>query len=80
PETWIDIDLGEGITASLAANLERWGAEALRQRDVRAEFAARYRADLATIPWQRQAPTDLDALAALIEQAEGLKLEQLWRE
>ena len=56
---------------ALAENLARWGAEAQRQADARAEFAAHYKTPVATIPWMPQAPTDVDALASLIGQADN---------
>lgn len=61
----------------LADNLERWGAEAHRQAEARAEFAARWDTEIATVPWRSQAPTDLDALGSLIEDAQGLPLSRL---
>jgi len=56
---------------ALAENLARWGAEAQRQADARAEFASHYQTPLATIPWMPQAPTDIDALASLIDHADN---------
>lgn len=63
--------------ALLAANLDRWGAESRRQADARREFAAHHRTQLATLPWQPTAPTDVDGLAALIRAGEGLPLRQV---
>lgn len=70
PEDWIDAHPGR-VAAEYAQNLRRWGAEAQRQRDIRVEFAGRYRTELTTIPWRPRAPTDLDSLADLISSAEG---------
>ncbi len=67
---------GAGIAArdwaALRDNLLRWAAEARRTADARTEFAARYGADLASIPWFTEPPTDLEALAAMVEESEGL--------
>lgn len=61
----------------LEGNLVRWASEAHRQVDVRTEFVAHYRTGLATIPWEPSSPTSRDALAALIEHAEGLDLARI---
>ncbi len=53
--------------AALATNLERWGAEAQRQRDAEEEFAARFGVTPATIPLLAEPPTDVAALTALAE-------------
>ncbi len=67
---------GAGIAArdwaALRDNLMRWAAEARRTADARTEFAARYGTDLASIPWLTEPPTDLDALADMVDQSEGL--------
>ncbi len=77
PESWADAHPERDLPIALAENLERWGAEARRQADVRREFASRYRATLSTVPWEPSAPTDLDALEAMIESADGLPLTDL---
>ncbi|HSM01899.1 MAG TPA: ArsA-related P-loop ATPase [Acidimicrobiia bacterium] len=51
----------------LDANLARWGLEAERQADVRAELAARHGVDPVVIPWMAEMPTDPEALADLAE-------------
>jgi anion-transporting ArsA/GET3 family ATPase len=61
---------------AMAENLARWGAEAQRQNDARVEFAARYDAPLVTVPWMQEAPNDIDELADLIAQSDGLP--DLW--
>jgi anion-transporting ArsA/GET3 family ATPase len=61
----------------LVENLVRWGAEAHRQSDARAEFAAHWKADVAVVPWRSKSPTRLDDLAGLIDDSEGLPLEAL---
>ncbi len=58
--------------AALAANLERWGAEAQRQRDAEEEFAARFGVSPATIPLLAEPPTDVAALQALAAAVPGL--------
>jgi anion-transporting ArsA/GET3 family ATPase len=57
---------------ALRDNLLRWAAEARRTADARAEFAARHGTALASIPWMTEPPTDLDALASMVEKSEGL--------
>jgi anion-transporting ArsA/GET3 family ATPase len=64
PSSWINASPGR-VSPALAENLARWAAEARRQAEVRAEFAARYRTRLIVVPWQLKPPTDLEALAAL---------------
>lgn len=76
PEDWIDARPGP-VAPVFADNLRRWGAEAQRQRDLRVEFAGRYRTELTTIPWRPRAPTDLDSLEELIASAEGFSPERL---
>lgn len=78
PEEWIEARAGR-VDPVLADNLRRWGDESRRQRDLRTEFASRYRAGLSQIPWQPEAPTDLDSLDALIDASTGFDLEELLR-
>jgi anion-transporting ArsA/GET3 family ATPase len=62
---------------ALIENLARWGAEAHRQTEVRKEFAALWKTEVATVPWQSRTPTSLDDLAALITDSVGIPLERL---
>ncbi|HKX75655.1 MAG TPA: ArsA-related P-loop ATPase [Acidimicrobiia bacterium] len=71
PLRWASAPLPPRTNLALAENLARWGSEAQRQADARAEFASRYPTSLATIPWLAHAPTDVEALAGLLDQAEG---------
>ena len=71
PLRWAKAAPPPRTSLALAENLARWGAEAQRQADARAEFAAHYKTPVATIPWMPQAPTDVDALASLIGQADN---------
>ena len=57
---------------ALRENFLRWRAEAHRSADVRTSFASRYGADLALVPWLPEPPTDLTALADMVEQSPGL--------
>jgi len=66
-------DLDPPTWTALRDNLLRWATEARRNADARADFAARYRATLASAPWLPQPPTDLDALAGLVAAAPGLE-------
>lgn len=72
PETWIGADAPEGTPIELVDNLERWQAEARRQRTARREFGERYDTAIATIPWQEEPPTDRDSLAAMFASAHGM--------
>lgn len=65
-------DLDRATATALRDNLLRWAAEAHRTAEVRIEFAARYNVDLASIPWLTDPPTDLEALASLMHESEGL--------
>lgn len=76
PEEWIEAR-AERVDSVLADNLRRWGAESRRQLDLRHEFATRYSTEMTQIPWQHHAPTDLDSLDALIDQASGDVLERV---
>lgn len=76
PEDWIGARPGR-VAQELAENLRRWASESHRQRDLRVEFASRYRTELATIPWRETAPTDLDALADMVDGASGYDLRRL---
>ncbi len=76
PAAWAEPQPGRGVDAARAENLTRWGSEARRQADVRAEFAGRYRTRIATVPWRSHAPTDLDALADLLSSAHGLRVPE----
>lgn len=76
PESWIGAEAPPRTRVALAANLERWSLEAQQQRTARRELGERHDTPIATIPWQRHPPTDLDSLAELIESADGLP--DLW--
>ena len=75
PVGWIGAEAGDNDPV-LVNNLERWGAEAHRQRVARREMGERHDTPIATIAWQPQPPTDLDSLEALIRGAESLP--KLW--
>jgi anion-transporting ArsA/GET3 family ATPase len=72
PDEWAEAVAPPGTSPALEANLARWSAETLRQRDSREEFSSRYGAHIATIPWSPHPPTDLDGLAGLVEEASRL--------
>ncbi len=61
------------VGAALAANLERWGAEAQRQRDAEQEFAARFGVAPATLPLLPRPPDDVDGLRALAAHSAPLR-------
>jgi arsenite-transporting ATPase len=61
-----------GAPPELAANLERWGAEALLQSHARTAFATRRGVDPIEVPWLEEAPTGLAELAVLLDRSPGL--------
>ncbi len=66
-------DLDRATWSALRDNLLRWAAEARRTADARVEFAARYGAELASIPLFTDPPTDLDALGEMVVASDGLE-------
>lgn len=72
PEEWIEAKAPPGTEPSLAENLRQWAEEARRQRAARRELGDRYGTPIATISWRPQPPTDLDSLAAMVEEGSGL--------
>lgn len=72
PDEWAQIGAPTGLPAELGQLVAQWSAETLRQADARSEFSARYGANVATIPWRPDPPTDLDGLAAVLEGSEGI--------
>ena len=77
PDTWIGVDVPEGLSSEVAHTAELWGAETLRQRDTREGFSARYGAKVATVPWLAAPPTDLDGLADLASRAIDIPWESV---
>jgi MoCo/4Fe-4S cofactor protein with predicted Tat translocation signal len=77
PDTWIGAKAPPKTAPTLKANLERWGAESLRQSDARAEFGAVNKAAVSTIPWMPEPPTDVDGLAGLIASAQDFPEKRL---
>jgi hypothetical protein len=69
PADWVGAEIPPRTSSVLADNLRRWEAEAHRQRDARAGFAARFRVPLVTIPWLAEDPTDRHTLEAVIDEA-----------
>jgi arsenite-transporting ATPase len=74
PEAWISLPAAHRSTGPLDANLLRWAAEAQRQADIRAEFAAQHGVAPATVPWMEESPVTPGGLAALLDAASGLDL------
>ncbi len=78
PESWTEgkslrnADVTPPVRMALRDNLTRWSGEVRRQHDVKQEFAARHALELVDVPWAEEAPTSVDALAALLESAPGL--------
>jgi anion-transporting ArsA/GET3 family ATPase len=54
------------VRAAARENLSRWASEVRLQRDMKREFAARYGLHLADVPWAKDAPTSVAALADLL--------------
>jgi anion-transporting ArsA/GET3 family ATPase len=77
PDAWSVASPPPGTSLELSQNLQRWAAEALRQRDTREEFSSRYGARVATVPWSPRVPTDLDGLASLLEQGMNLPWSEI---
>ena len=77
PDSWINPSIPEGTSPELIQLARMWGAETLRQKDVREEFSARYGAVVAAVPWSLRPPTDLETLASIMEQASGIPWDLL---
>lgn len=77
PVSWIDVAPDVDAPRELIENLRRWSAEAHHQAETRTEFAERYEATIASVPWQPEAPTDPEGLSAMLKAADGLDLERI---
>lgn len=77
PEEWMSAKAAGSLSPELQHVVESWSAEALRQRDAREEFSARYGARVATVPWSSVPPTRLDGLAGLIESGGGIPWQEI---
>jgi hypothetical protein len=77
PAEWASLDPDPDLPAEVGRIVQQWSAETLRQADAREEFSARYGAQVATVPWRANPPTDLAGLADLIDQAEGIPWQDL---
>jgi len=75
PDTWINPPPVE--ESDVSQIVELWSSETLRQRDFREGFTARYGATVATIPWSRRPPINIDGLADLGRSAVGIPWERL---
>ena len=60
------------VRTALGENLKRWGAEARRQEDARAELAKRHRVPIVTIPWMAVPPDSVDDLVSMIDRSTGM--------
>lgn len=70
PQRWIkaaDDDTNVDVPTPIRRNLERWAAEARRQRDAIDELHDRLATDILQIDWMVPPPADLDELHALID-------------
>ena len=77
PKEWAGVKPEPGIPAGFGKIAEQWSAETIRQADARDEFSARYGAQVATIPWRPNPPTDLDGLAGIVADSEGIPWSNL---
>jgi anion-transporting ArsA/GET3 family ATPase len=77
PREWAQVVPGPDISAAAARVVAQWSAETVRQADARSEFSVRYGAHVATVPWRPNPPTDLDGLAGLIGDADGIPWDRL---
>lgn len=77
PQAWVDPPLDPAMSPALRHNLLRWSTEARHQIEAQREFAERYNAPTSSVPWQPVAPTDPDALLAMLKSAQGLDLDGL---
>jgi len=77
PPEWAGVVPDPDLPAELSRLAEQWSAETIRQADARGEFSARYGARVATLPWRAVPPTDLDGLAALVGDGDGLPWDVL---
>lgn len=64
------------LRVAVVENLERWAAEAHRQKEARVEFANRFQTRLAEIPWMSADLTTPTDLSLLVDSANGLPLDQ----
>lgn len=77
PPDWGGVVPDPGAPAEVARVVEQWSAETVRQADAREEFSTRYGANVATVPWRSNPPTNLDGLASLLDEAVGVPWELL---
>ena len=77
PVEWATAEPAPDAPVQINQNLERWGAQSRHQSETTQEFADRYDAPLAFIPWQPVAPTDPTALETMLKSARGLELDDL---
>ena len=72
PNEWAAVVPGPDLSAEHALLAEQWSAETVRQADARGEFSTRYGATVVTLPWRPRPPTDLESLASLVEEGQGM--------
>lgn len=77
PPEWSSVAPDPDLPAAVSRAVEQWSAETLRQADARGEFSSRYGANVATVPWQPDAPTDIGGLEALLARADGIPWDRL---
>lgn len=77
PEEWASISPVSNLSAPVARVVEQWSSETVRQADAREEFSSRYGANVATVPWRSNPPTDLEGLGALVADSQGIPWERI---
>lgn len=77
PREWADVKPVSNLSAPVSRVVEQWSAETVRQADARGEFSSRYGARVATVPWRSNPPTDLEGLASLLDDADGIPWDQV---
>lgn len=77
PLSWIGAKPPTRAKRALGENLERWGAESLRQTDARTGFATLNDALVVPVPWTPHPPTSLDLLENLLRDSEELPFASL---
>ena len=73
PSSWAEANPDHAPTPELAGLVRDWRAEALRQADARAEFAARYGAPVSTVSLRPEPIKTVDQLGALLEGVPGIE-------
>ncbi|HZD23466.1 MAG TPA: ArsA-related P-loop ATPase [Acidimicrobiia bacterium] len=77
PSEWATVEADPGWSLEVSRVVEQWSSESIRQADAREEFSTRYGANVAMVPWRPNPPNDLDGLAGLLDDSDGIPWERL---